>query len=306
MPFWDKNLQISNISRGSKKYISLKPLWELLNDSGLPYANIKGEALSLQAFRQYGMRSYGDIDLLIKKSDLPVLNKNLLSLGFKNKQENLSREDQIFIQAFSHQSNTFVFSEKEQKTHLDINIDVFWGEYTDKRIDIEEFLSDAQEADIYGVNVKVLSPLKAIIQLFLHHYKDMNSVFLLATRKSIKRNMFHEIYCMLKNNRNDISIDKLYDVSDRYNIIPYVYYILFYTGMLFEDKILQDYISTFKSDAGERLLNCYGLSENERREWKCDFYTRLESDNVYSLIENDLNDVDFEKIRINRKVFLGE
>ena len=32
-----------------------------------------------------------------------------------------------------------------------------------------------------------------MIQLILHHYKDMNSIFLLATRKSIKYDMFKDI-----------------------------------------------------------------------------------------------------------------
>lgn len=60
---------------------------------------------------------------------------------------------------------------------IDLNFDSLWGEYEGKRIDIDEFLTDAVEMDIYGVKVKTLPPIKAMIQLILHHYKDMNSIF---------------------------------------------------------------------------------------------------------------------------------
>ena len=36
------------------------------------------------------------------------------------------------------------------------------------------------------------------------------------------------------------------------------------------------------------LLKCYGLNESERHEWMADFKTRLLSQNLYELIENDL------------------
>lgn len=145
-----------------------------------------------------------------------------------------------------------------------------------------------------------------MIQLILHHYKDMNSIFLLATRKSIKYDMFKDLYYLLKNNRDEITLDKLYAMSSEYEIIPYVYYLLYYSGLLFKDEILDKYIEAFRTSEGEALLNCYGLNESERREWKYDFQTRLECNYLYDLIKNDLTENDLRKIKINRKVFLGE
>ncbi len=79
------------------------------------------------------------------------------------------------------------------RIEIDLNFDIFWDEYEGKRIDIDEFLSDTIEMEIYGVKVKTFPPIKALIQLVLHHYKDMNSLFLLATRKSIRYDMFKDI-----------------------------------------------------------------------------------------------------------------
>lgn len=58
------------------------------------------------------------------------------------------------------------------------------------------------------------------------------------------------------------------------------------------------------SQKGEALLNCYGLCEKERKEWKCDFKTRLESDDLYSLIRDDLNEHDLRKIAFNKRIFM--
>lgn len=218
---------------------------------------------------------------------------------------NYSREDRIFVLTNSHQLLPYTKNINGNSIYIDLNYDIFWGEYEGKRIDIEEFLSDTIEMEIYGVKVKTLPPLKAMIQLILHHYKDMNSLFLLATRKSIKYDMFKDVYYLLKNNLDAIPLDKLYAMSAEYEIIPYVFYVLYYTGQVFDDDVLKQYIEAFRTPEGESLLNCYGLCEKERREWKCDFKTRLDSDNLYDLIKEDLTERDKEKIAINKRVFLG-
>lgn len=150
-----------------------------------------------------------------------------------------------------------------------------------------------------------MPPIKAMIQLILHHYKDMNSIFLLATRKSIKYDMFKDVYYLLKNNLDAIPLDRLYAMSAEYEIIPCVFYVLYYTGQVFDDEIFKQYIEAFRTPKGEALLNCYGLCAKERKEWKCDFKTRLEADNLYDLIKDDLTEKDHEKITINKRIFMG-
>ena len=94
-------------------------------------------------------------------------------------------------------------------------------------------------------------------------------------------------------------------MSAKYEIIPYVFYILYYTGQVFDDNDLRQYIEAFRTPEGDALLNCYGLCTKERKEWKYDFKTRLESENLYELIKNDLTDKDREKISINKRIFMG-
>ena len=301
MTIINKEIILSHMGRGSAKYLKVKPMWDLFNETQLLYANIKGEALSLQAYSKYGMRSYGDIDILINRGDLSEINNLLIKLGFIEKQKKLSRADQVLMRAFSHQISSYIFP--TNMIHVDINIDIFWGEYTGKRIDITNFLSDTIEMNIYGCAVKTLPPLKAMVQLILHHYKEMNSIYHLAGHNSINYNMFKDVYYLWKNNQEAVSLEKLYAISSEYEIILYVFYVLHFTNWIFKDTELQKYVETFRTSEGEAHLDYYGLAEKERKPWKVDFQTRLEADNLYEFIRDDLTEADVEKLERNRRIF---
>lgn len=288
-----------------ERYIQLK---KILSDVTAPYAVIKGEPLSLLCYNEKSVRDSQDIDILIDRQHISYFERLLQENDFirlMNQNEFVNRESRILCISQSHQIPPYVKETSNQQIEIDLNFDIFWGEYTGKRIDIAEFLADTIVQDIYGCKVKALSPLKAMVQLILHHYKDMNSLFLLATRKSIKYSMFKDVYCLWKNNQEAISLEKLYAISSEYEIIPYVFYVLYFTNWIFQNSDLNRYVDAFRTSEGEALLDYYGLAEKERKTWRYDFKTRLESDNLYNLIKDDLTEKDQEKITINKRVFLG-
>lgn len=274
--------------------------------SNINYAYIKGESLSLLAYNGLNMRKNGDIDILLDRKNIHFTELELIKHSFSNYENAVPREVRVMLMSQSHQMLPWA---KEINPwgiiQIDLNFDIFWGEYEGKSVDIEDFLSDTVEIEIYGVKVKTLTPIKTMIQLILHHYKDMNSIYLLATRKSIKYDMFKDVYYLLKNNLDAIPLDKLYAMSVEYEIIPFVFYVFYYTGQVFDDEVLKRYTEAFRVPEGEALLNCYGLCTKERKEWKFDFKTRLESENLYELIKDDLTDKDREKIAVNKRVFMG-
>jgi len=285
-------------------YNEIENVFEKFNE--YPYVHVKGEVLSLYAYGDFGKRHVGDIDLLIPRPYLKYVENILSKCGFSC--TNMSRTDKITMLSTSQQiapwrKHSAIL--KNRPIEVDLNFDIFWGEYDGIRIDIDEFIADYVEMKIYGCRLKALNPLKTMIQLILHHYNDMNSLFLLATRKSIPYNMFKDVYYLLINNLDEITINRLYDLSDAYGICPYVYYILYHTGLLFKDEVLKKYVSVFKSHEGEDIINCYGLHKYERREWKVDFITRVRSNNIYELIKDDMTEKDIEKIKLNKSIFMS-
>ena len=293
-------MQEINMLLSSQRYKYSSAIFELLKSK--TYAVIKGEPLSLLTYGACGERLLGDIDLLVDRKDLKFVETILLKNGFRTTLQ--SRADKIMMLSSAHQIAPYIKEMPPYKNiMIDVNFDIFWGEYDGKRIDITEFLSDVIEVDIYGCKIKSLTPLKTMVQLILHHYKDMNSLYILSTRENYNISALKDIYYLLINNLNDLSLNKLFDISEKYAIIPFVYYILYHVGILYKDDILDYYIKEFETSEGKYLLNCYGLNESERREWKVDILTRLKSKNLNNLIRSDFTEKDKKKIELNRREF---
>lgn len=283
------------------RYKSLENVFN--NIIGIDYAVVKGEILSLYAYKKTGERISSDIDILVSRNDLRMLEEAMKQEGFSDCDP--TRKDRVLMLTYSHQVSPWTKSmgDRGYIVNVDINFDVFWGEYTGKRIDIKGFLSDTTEMEIYGVKVKTLPPLKAMVQLILHHYKEMNSIYHLSMHNCINYNMFKDVYYLWKNNSSAISLSKLYQMSTEYKIVPYVFYILYFTNQTFHDVELEKYVDAFRTSEGIGLLDYYGLSDKERKPWKVDFKTRLDTENLFELIRDDLTAEDIEKLERNRRIF---
>lgn len=287
------------------RIISMSRYWELksvFRAIDFDYAVIKGEPLSIQAYGKPGQRTSGDVDILVARNDLPKLEKILSNNDFVTNVPN--RADRILMMLGSHQTTMWTKPISSiGLLEVDVNFDIFWGEYRGKRTDIACFISDAIEMEIYGTKVKALPPIKAMIQLVLHHYKEMNSIYHLATHNCINLNMFKDVYYLWRNNYNEILPEKLLYECEKLEIIPYAYYVLYYTNCLYLDDEFDRMVKLFETDEGQAILELYGLAADEKRHWRVDFKTRLEVDDKLSLIKDDLTEHDREKLEINKRIF---
>lgn len=120
---------------------------------------------------------------------------------FVDQGKSVSREIRVLCISQSHQIPPYNKRTPNQQISVDLNHDLFWGEYTGKRIDISDFLDHTIEMNIYGCIVKTLPPIKAMVQLVLHHYKDMNSIYRLAVNNCINYNMFKDVFSLEKSQR---------------------------------------------------------------------------------------------------------
>ena len=285
-------------------YKELEPLFESL--SSIRYAVIKGEALSQQIYGVPDRRRSSDIDILIDKKNVKFLEKQLCKLGFKQKlpEDNAEiRHNRVLCMAYSHQIPSFHKDKFGFHLNVDVNYDIFWGEYEGKRCSIDEFLSDTVDMEIYGVTMKTLPIEKAFVQLILHHYKEMNSLYHLSQYNTIRTDMFRDIYDIIKNNLGILSSERVNDLSKQYIIDGFMYYMLFYTYEVFKDSMLHDSLDSLSNSNGGALLDSYGLSIDERREWRNKFEERLDNDQLYLVVLNDLCQRDITKLKKNLAVF---
>ena len=298
-----------NIEKKSKKqqlfnglvfYSALKEMEQELND--IDYVIIKGEPLSMLAYGYFGCRTSHDIDILKDKKNVSILDQILNKHGFYQLNRNLSRLERILANQ-AHQTFSYIKKVSNNIVVIDVNVDVFWGEYEGKRIDISDFISDRKEMNIFGFKTKILNPMKTLVALILHHYKELNSLHQLSRAEHpYKEKLFNDVYSLI--NRNTIiSPQGLLDICSVYEIIPYTYFVLYYTNRFIGNNVLGEYVNLFETEEGKELLDCYGLTKQEKKKWSITFEERLQTANLYPIIMNDLSQKDIHKIQLQKKIF---
>lgn len=283
------------------QYVLAKDTFCKLESEGLKYAIIKGCPLAYYKSGNVETRLSGDIDILISRNNVNRVIEILEGYDYASTYE-ISRVEKIMLISHSHQITSFNKTISNWHSHIDVNFDLFWGEYTGKRIDVDEFISDTVEMEIYGCRIKTLPPLKTMIQLILHHYKEMNSLYHLTGHVAVKKRFFEDVYMMCQRFPEEISVENLYKACCSYEILPFAYYLFYYTKKVYDDKMLDDYLEALWTEACEDLLEYYGLAEQERKRWKNSFEERLEQD-VSALIYSEMTESDIEKLERNRRLF---
>lgn len=274
------------------------------NFTDVPYAVIKGAPLSKEIYGEASLRKTSDVDILVDKMDTDIVKSVLFNAGFTqgrvvgDKIVPFQRDELIYQAALTHQIAPFVKATDNKLcpyVKVDINTNIWWGE-SHRHADIKTLLSTKKKIDIYGININKLDIEEEFISLCMHHYKDMNSIFLLYTKK-IRLNLFCDIFYFLKN----LSPNKLrlYALAEKLEVRQYIHYCLYYTNLIFDDNIVRSYLDMFDNDKDTDLIDTYGLSEDERHTWGINFYERLFHKNLTKYLCSVLSQFDLEKINTN-------
>lgn len=287
----------------AQRFKSCAPVWQSFH--GIPYAVIKGAVLSQSAYGDASLRSSGDIDLLLNRCNLDKVKAILLQHGFVQGRVTpdgvapFSRQELIFQNAMSHQTAPFI---KETGNPLcpyvnvDINLNLFWGE-SPRKADMEYVLAQTQEAVLYGVSFSRLTPPMEFISLCMHHYKDMNSLYLLSEH-GLRLDQFCDILYYLKNTPPDLS--QLLEACKHLEVTDYLYYCVYYTNQVCPHPVLNDYLLALDAVKKQDLTPYYGLTDAERREWKTPFLQRLFDPDFAKHFYQNLSEADRQKVTFNR------
>jgi hypothetical protein len=291
-----------------ERYKTCKPVFNAFESNNIRYTVIKGAVLSQVVFGDILYRISGDIDLLISRCDIDKVKEIMLSEGFiqgrvnDNGIEPYSRRELLFHAAMSHQAAPFI-----KKTgnpicpyvNVDINMDIMWGESKEKA-DMDFVLEHTEVTTMCGVKFQKLSPEMEFTSLCLHHYKDMNSIYLLY-EGSLKLSLFCDIYYYLKRTAPDIS--GLKEICRCLHVPDYVYYCIYYTNFIFGDRAMEPFLTTLRTETSDSKMNTFGLTEDEIRNWEISFPEMLFGD-LRSYFDTHLTAKDWDKIMLNRDMML--
>ena len=292
----------------SQRYKVCKKVFEDLND--IPYAHIKGAALSERIYGNPAYRMSGDIDLLVTPEYSDKVKSVLLENGFVqgrlsgDKIVPYSRRELIYQKSFSHQLAQFIKATGSNICPficVDVNLDIVWGE-GDFSVDMSDFAGNmlhTEDCLINSIALRRLKPVYEFISLCMHHYKDMNSIYLIADR-GLNLSEYCDIYFYLVNVAPDA--DELAKTASKYGVSEYIYYCAYYANEIFRDERIRRYLEKSESETAKKLIDCYGLNESERKVWDVPFYERLLDNGFQERFFDSLSAEDKKKVQINREM----
>lgn len=300
-----KNQQLKitlNTNAVLTRYRHCAPVFEALQQQSIPYAVHKGAVLSQALYGSPFVRKSGDVDLLIRRIDADRV-KNLLSAqGFVQGRITeqgivpFTRYELLYHAANTHQLAPFVKKTENPLCpyiNVDVNTDLLWGE-SEEKTDMDFVLSKIQSAEICNVSLQKLTGEMEFVALCLHHYKDMNSLYLLYGG-GMRFGHLCDIYDYLHTVAPSSS--GVAEICDRLGVSSQIKTCILLTCRVFgTDGMGESYLREL---AGDDLSDRFGLKEPEYHTWDIPLSHRLLG-NVREYLEQILSAEEKEKIRLNQ------
>jgi hypothetical protein len=146
--------------RNNNLYSDLSNVLKALQAEDIPVIMLKGAYLAQAVYRNIALRSMGDIDILVRKSDLLKAEKTLLNLGYSS-----TRQDDIETVCSEHHHLPPLVQQELHPIEIHWNISHSTFSFA---IDIEKLWHRSRPASIAGADTLTLSPEDLLLHLCLH------------------------------------------------------------------------------------------------------------------------------------------
>jgi hypothetical protein len=185
-------------ARNTEMFMQLQPVLRKLQDEGVDYRLLKGGALNILAGPP-GARIMGDIDLLINKSDLNLLQNLLIGLDFKR----------MFSYGCEHKSSKAKRLELNFVNEDSLEIDIHIAQERSSRRLFEIMMKSRPEVrEFSGISVKMPEDCQLIAHSLIHGHQNVQD--------EDESQMIMDIYQLL-NQRN---AEKTFQLTNRLGIFP--------------------------------------------------------------------------------------
>ncbi|MDA3789400.1 MAG: nucleotidyltransferase family protein [Desulfobacula sp.] len=158
-----KNHYVQNSIRNLALSASLIKLLSLLEEINIATVPFKGPVQAQLIYGDPGLRSFSDLDILVKEKDAVKARDHLISLGFNT---DVKIPDQQ-IKTYLEKENFFHLANNSRT----INIDLHWeitGRYSLKPIHYKDLEDRFEQIEMSGKNITALSIEDTLIHLCIH------------------------------------------------------------------------------------------------------------------------------------------
>lgn len=274
----------ANVTNEFGFFVRLKEYKNIINELNetVDFALVKGAHIGNIAYKNPFDRPSSDLDILVKYEHVSIVEKLLLSLGYRqayvasNGLKDYDRSTKLFYALNTHSLAPFRKIRNNVLYEIDVNFN--FHSKDKKIIPASEFLKSRINRNLFGINVPVLDDTHAFLYLALHHYRESVSLYHIFCGQDFDFLKACDIYYSYK--KTKINNEILLDNIKKYDLYEDVYGIINDVNAVFEDTSL----SALKGSLNAKIDNKDGIT------WTIKLPERLEVDNRFDLIKNQLSD----------------
>lgn len=203
----------------------------------VPY---KGPVLTQQVYGNLSMRQFGDLDLMVKREDVPIVKDILISKGYEPEFDLDSVQEQNYLKT---QRELKFFHELKG-----ISLELHWefaGVFLNLPSNAEEiFLDDLKSVDIGGVSIPEISPENLLLILSIHN----------ASHQWSRLAWLVDVATLISNQK--INLKKVLEISRKLSIQKILFINLYMCQILFNLELDND-ISRYLNDSIVKVSNSF-------------------------------------------------
>ncbi|MBN1349455.1 nucleotidyltransferase family protein [candidate division KSB1 bacterium] len=221
-------IYLNSAARNMRLFNELSEVLRILQDDGIPVIVLKGAHLAEIVYNNLALRPMEDVDLMVKKADLPRVAEKFLKMGY-----NSTRPININELSSTIRKPTFTnFHNNYFDIHWTIEIDSF-------KIDVASLWEKTQSATIAGVKTLVLAPEDLLLYLALHASFNHAFYWRLISLCDIALTIWHY--------KDEIDWNQLHLRAKQWGVDKCLYLTLYLADKLLEASIPTKVLDALKS-----------------------------------------------------------
>lgn len=286
---------LGNLERNKillREYASLS---QLIFDSGIKTAPLKGVPLLNNVYTDIGARQLNDIDLLVAYRDKDALNELLINKGFFHGHIGYDDKGNIEVKEFNRikeiiwktkMNNLAPFYKIIGDKWCNI-LDIDCSFALDYRMiyqDVTNIIDNRLVQKECGYEMKIED---FFIQICCHLYKEASNASWIVLGNELNIIKFCDVRELFYQYVTDKIWKNIVELSNEYGYNEAVYFCLYYIEVIYDEVINYDFKTDLKI-VDEKFLYEFGEREyGESKVWKKEFMDRL--------FEGSFDEIDFEK-----------
>ena len=232
-----RNLYYGNLANNILLYQRLGRVLDFLREENIKVIVLKGAALAEEVYGNLALRPMYDVDLLVRKEDLPQVDKKLRLLGYSTQENYL---DRLKTCDNSYLNTIMMRNSMSPPLHLHwhlVNSTIPNFTYSSK-IEMEKIWQEAIPVRVAGVESLVLSPHHLLIHLSEHALKPSHSLGKLI--------FLCDIHEAIRAYRDRLNWRLLKEEAFRFNLNRQVYHCLNLASQVLEAEVPEDILDKLK------------------------------------------------------------